>query len=240
MAHMLIVDEDMQFCASMTRALKTHGWRTTCIYSTDRLTSALAIYQPSMVLLNVNFEADSADLDSGIAACYALRQWNNVPVIMMSTVSDEFIRIQALDVGADDFIEKPFSVNELMARVRAIQRRLERINQHSHVSYKIGDLSINLDTSTVWLGGELLHLTRKEYKLLKALVQAEGHPVAYKDLLAAVYGREGSGDKSTIRILIKQLRHKLQDVYTDPRYVMTEPGYGYRINMTSPAMDNTA
>ena len=225
MTHILVVDEDAHFRTTMIRALKSADYRATGLQNADSLPSALAIHKPDLVLLDLTSD--------GLDACRGLRSWSEVPVIMVSVSQDEKHKVIALDAGADDYLVKPFGIDELLARIRAIQRRLERAASQNAPIRQFGDLTIDLASSLVILGNEPLHLTRNEHKLLRALVQAEGRPVPYRELLAAVYGREGQahGERSMIRTLVKQLRRKLNEDLSNPRYVVTESGLGYRFNI---------
>lgn len=236
MTHLLIVDQDVTFCNTMQRALRSQGHRATLIENPDALASVLAIQRPDVVLLDLN---PGAELD-GIAICQRLRTWTAVPVFMISTGGDERTKVRALDAGADDYLVKPFGVDELLARVRAVQRRLAPRTEngtlllHRSPLIQIRDLTIDLDGHTVLLRDKLLHLTRKEFSLLRVLALAGGRLVTYEKLMQEVWGRPAHAvERVAVRTLIKQLRHKLGDDPDDPVYLMNESGIGYRLRMDS-------
>jgi len=232
MTHLLIVDDEKHFRTMLSRALKSQGHRATGIDDASALASAIAIHRPDIVLLDLLYESGT----SGLEMCKNLRIWSSIPVIIVSVSSDEATKIAALDAGADDYIVKPFGIDELLARVHAIQRRLAR-TVNNDTALKIGDLVVDLEVPTVTVRGNATHLTRNEHTLLKALVVAEGQPVSYNALLSHVYGRgaDKRGERSSIRVLVKQLRRKLGEDFSNPNYLLTEAGVGYRFNM-NPAM----
>jgi two-component system KDP operon response regulator KdpE len=179
------------------------------------------------------------DADSdGIRACAMLREWNPVPVIIISARSDEHLKVQALDAGADDFLVKPFGVQELMARVRAILRRVaspadkEATPESPTPLIKIKDLISDLDYRSVWQGGKPLHLTHKEFALFRLLGQAHGGLVTYGKIVSEVWGKPANAvERMAARALFKHLRRRLGEDSANPIYLLTEPGVGYRLNV---------
>jgi two-component system KDP operon response regulator KdpE len=229
MTHLLIVDDEKHFRTMLIRALKSQGHRATGIEDAYALASAVAIHRPDMVLLDLLYESGT----SGLEMCRSLRSWSPIPVIIVSVSEDEATKIAALDAGADDYIVKPFGIEELLARIHAIQRRLARSSSNETTLLKVGDLVLDLDVGAVTVRGKEAHLTRNEHKLLRALVSAEGQAVSYSALLSHIYGRRADkqGERSSIRVLVKQLRRKLGEDLSNPVYVLTEAGVGYRFNM---------
>ncbi|MEP7285220.1 MAG: response regulator transcription factor [Chloroflexota bacterium] len=228
MAHLLIVDDEKHFRTTLIRALKSQGYRATGLADADSLPSALAIHRPDLVLLDLMFESGASGLD----VCRGLRSWTSIPVIIVSVASDEATKIKALDAGADDYLVKPFSIEELIARVKAVQRRLARTATNESM-ITVGNLTVDFNAQLVTMAKEVIHLTRNEYKLLTALIEAEGQSVSYSTLLTRIYGgnHEGRGERSSIRILVRQLRRKLGEDLSNPTYLLTESGLGYRFNM---------
>jgi two-component system KDP operon response regulator KdpE len=151
-------------------------------------------------------------------------------VIIVSAIGDEETKVQALDAGADDYLTKPFGINELLARVRAVQRRQKQQNGHNGPILTIGELSIDFNDRLVKVGDNIVHLTRKEFMLLKALADARGRLVTYEKLMESIWKDEEVTDRGKVRGLVMQLRKKLGENLTDPTYVRTEAGVGYRLD----------
>lgn len=227
MVHVLIVDDEPQFRETLVRALKSAGVRATAIAETDLLASAVVINKPDIILLDMMFGIELG----GIAACRALRNWNDTPVIVISVLDDNKTKIEALDAGADDYLVKPFDVDELLAHIRAIQRRLEHPALSTHNIVRVGDLEIDLERLRVMRKGQRIHLTRNELTVLRTLVQANGEIVSHTTLLQQVKINADLSDKASIRTLIRQLRRKLEKDSQQPEYILTETGLGYRFNV---------
>jgi two-component system KDP operon response regulator KdpE len=233
MTHWLIVDPDPKFRAGLTNGLKSRGFRATTIEDTYGLAAALAVQRLDAVLLDYDPSEGSAVID----VCEGLRSWSAIPLIVMSTCADEAVKVSVLDAGADDYIIKPFGLDELSARLRAIQRRLALRSTSTNPTINVGNLSIDLATRTVLLAGDPIHLTRKEYELLRVLALAQGKLVTYEKLLNDVWGEhKGSDERASVRTLVKQLRQKLNEDHSQPAYLLTEPGIGYRLKVSSSAM----
>lgn len=226
MTHLLIVSEDHHFCATLHRSLKSKSYRATIIANADVLPAALAIHRPDMVLLDMASHFD----DSSLEICRRLRGWNPVPIIISSLRDDTPTKVKALDAGADDYLVKPFDTDELLARVRAVQRRLSSRSGQVTPVLRMGKLMINFDTRIVSLDETPIHLTHKEYELLKALVLARGQTLTYRMLLEKIGGKQDINERSAIRTIAKRLRSKLGDDRGDLNYILNESGLGYRFN----------
>jgi two-component system KDP operon response regulator KdpE len=164
--------------------------------------------------------------------CEGLRTWSLIPLIVISTLTDEQTKVRLLDAGADDFMVKPIGADELLARLRAIERRLSPRPGSMTPIIAVGELTIDLATRRVMMGTEPLHLTRKEYDLLRVLALAQGRLVTYEKLLIEIWGEHKSlEDRTSVRTLVKQLRRKLREDLTHPAYLLTEAGVGYRLNL---------
>lgn len=229
MTHLLIVDDEPHFRNTLIRALKSQGHRATAIEDCDALTSTLVVHRPDVVLLDLTFDSGV----SGLEACQRLRTWSSVPVIIVSASDDEPTKVKALDSGADDYLAKPFGIDELMARVRAVQRRLAAQANAETPLIRVNDLTIDLDRRLISLRGEALHLTRKEYKLLRTLALSLGRLVTYEKIMEEVWGIDAEVERASVRTLVKQVRHKLGEDLSNPTYVITEAGMGYRLNMNA-------
>jgi two-component system, OmpR family, KDP operon response regulator KdpE len=226
MNHMLIVDDDNEFREMLVKTLKSQGYRAMGIAHPDKLAPTIAVHQPELILLDMMFDAETSGLD----VCRRLRSWSSIPVIILSVLDDETTKVSVLDAGADDYLAKPFGINELLARVRAIQRRLEQQNTQSTPTVTLRDLVIDFDARLVRMKGEIIHLTRKEYTLLKTLTAARGWLVTYEKLAEAIWPDDVVHEKSKVRGLVMQLRNKLGEDLSNPAYILTEPGIGYRLN----------
>ena len=157
-----------------------------------------------------------------------IREWSETPILVLSARDLEHEKIAALDLGADDFINKPFAVGELLARIRAALRGRER-RFSTHAVFKSGDLEVNFATRRVALQGYEVRLTPREYDLLKALARYGGRVVTHRQLIAAVWGPAAQVDAQFVRVLVAQLRQKIEEEPSTPRILLTEPGVGYRL-----------
>jgi two-component system, OmpR family, KDP operon response regulator KdpE len=179
---------------------------------------------PDIVLLDVGLP----DVD-GFEVLRQIRAFSDVPVVMLTARDDSMDKVKGLELGADDYVTKPFNHLELMARVKAVLRRLEMPAPASRVpSFAAGDLEVDFTRQEVRLKGTRLELTPTEYKLLYHLVRNAGHVLQHSTLLAKVWGREYINEVDYIRVYIRRLREKLGDDPEDPRYIRTERGLGYR------------
>jgi two-component system, OmpR family, KDP operon response regulator KdpE len=166
----------------------------------------------------------------GLEVCKRVREHSAVPIIVLTALDAESDKVTALDLGADDYLTKPFGVEELLARVRAVLRRtqLEIISRADETVKRFGDLEIDLTGHVVRLQGEEVRLSPTEFALLKQLVTNAGKVLTHRMLLQSIWGPEYGGEAEYLRVYINRLRHKLEMDPTNPRYLLTEPGVGYR------------
>jgi two-component system KDP operon response regulator KdpE len=184
-----------------------------------------ATSRPDLVILDLGLP----DID-GVEVAKRLREWSTMPIIVVSARGKEQEKVVALDAGADDYLTKPFGVGELLARVRVALRRLAVANQDSpEPVFELGSLKVDLSRREVTVDGAAVHLTPNEFKLLTMLVKNAGKVLTHRQLLHGVWG-PGSGDETHyVRVYMNQLRQKLESDATRPRYLLTEPGVGYRL-----------
>src|SRR6202158_240278 len=181
-------------------------------------------YRPELVLLDINMPGMG-----GLAACRAIRAGTNIAIIMLTVRDSEAAKVEALDAGADDFVTKPFSTPELLARIRAALRRIPVV-QSAPSRLRIGDLTIDFAARTVARGTSSVHLTPKELDLLRYLTQHANEAVPHRELLQAVWGPDYGDQVDYLRAFIKSLRKKIEPDPDHPQYITTEPWIGYRFN----------
>jgi two-component system KDP operon response regulator KdpE len=181
-------------------------------------------FHPDLVLLDINMPGMG-----GLAACREIRADPNVAIIMLTVHNTEADKVEALDAGADDFVTKPFSTPELLARIRAALRRLPVI-QSSPGRLRVGSLTIDFDARTVTHGAKTSHLTPKELDLLRYLTQHANEAVPHRELLQAVWGPDYGDQVDYLRVFIKTLRKKIEPNPEQPQFITTEPWVGYRFN----------
>ena len=181
-------------------------------------------FHPDIVLLDINMPGMG-----GLATCREIRSSTNIAIIMLTVRNSEQDKVAALDAGADDFVTKPFSTPELLARIRAALRRLP-VSQSSPTRLRVGQLVIDFGARTVANGARTAHLTPKELDLLRYLTQSPNQAVSHRELLQAVWGPDYGDQVDYLRAIIRNLRKKVEVNPDEPQYVITEPWVGYRFN----------
>jgi len=218
----LVADDETQLRRAVRRSLEGHGYAVREAEDGSSSLRELAVFKPDVVLLDLVMP----DM-SGVEVCRELRKASQVPVIVLSVVGEERRKVEALDAGADDYLTKPFGMDELLARIRVALRRGSADRMQASV-IKTGDVQIDLERRDVRLNDELVHLTPTEYSLLKYLATNAGRVLTHPMILAAVWGSEYTSDVQLLRTFINQLRAKLGEDRDTPRYIYTDPGVGYR------------
>ena len=221
-ASILVVDDEPQIRRFLEIGLRSQGYRVRLAATGKAGLDDLAAHGADLVILDLGLpDRDGRDV------LVDLRQWSPVPVILLTVRSGEAEKVAALDAGANDYVTKPFGVQELMARVRALLR--SRVAPQSNAAlFDDGSLRIDLLRRQVSLDGKMVLLTRKEYALLALLVTHAGRVVTQPQLLRALWGPTHHQDTHYLRILLGKLRHKIGDPAANPRYIATEPGVGLR------------
>ncbi len=217
----LIVDDEPQIRRVMRTALESHGYEPYEARTGEEGLEALREFNPDVILLDMNMPGMG-----GMAACRALRVSSDVAIIVLSVRSSETDKIAALDAGADDYMTKPFSVNELMARIRAHMRRMPDSGQAITVS---SELTIDPSSRQVVTRGQSVRLTPKEFDLLHYLASNLNKPVAHRKLLQTIWGAEYGEEVEYLRVFVSQLRKKIELDPAHPRFIVTEPWVGYRL-----------
>ena len=222
----LVVDDEPQIRRIMRTSLTGAGYEVDDAKTGDEALAKLREYRPDLVLLDINMPGMG-----GLEACRAMRVDPNVAIIMLTVHNTEAAKVEALDAGADDFVTKPFSTPELLARIRAALRRVPA-TQQSASRIKVGDLLVDFGARTVTHGEKTSHLTPKELELLRLLTQRANEAVPHRELLQAVWGPDYGDQVDYLRAFIKTLRKKIETNPDHPVYVTTEPWIGYRFNGT--------
>ena len=220
----LVVDDEERMVRFIRMNLEHDGFIVSEAFNGREALQKLRDVTPDLILLDVMMP----DLD-GFEVLQMIREISNVPVIMLTAKGDEDSRIQGLELGADDYITKPFSPREMVSRVKAVLRRTETATGSMHGLIEVDDrLKIDFGRREVWLDGKLVKLRPTEYRLLYHLVQNAGWVVSHDQLLANVWGYEYRDEPHYVRLYINYLRKKLEEDPSHPKYILTERGVGYR------------
>jgi two-component system KDP operon response regulator KdpE len=224
-AKVLAVDDEPQILTAVGRGLTRAGHEVIVARNGEDALAAAAAASPDVVLLDLRLP----DLD-GIEVVKRLRAWTSIPIVLLSGAGSERARVLALDAGADDFIDKPFSMEELRARLGAILRRAGAAPPSvGRPSVEYGDLHVDLSARRVKVAGEDVRLTPLQWKLLEVLVANAGKLLTYRDIISAVWSdKHGDEARDSLRVHLRALRQKLGDDASKPRYIATEAGVGYR------------
>ncbi|WP_029261447.1 MULTISPECIES: response regulator [unclassified Microbacterium] len=219
---LLIADDDPQMVRALRITLAAHGYEVVVAADGAAAVAAAAQTHPDLIMLDLGMPR----LD-GIEVIQALRGWTNVPIIVVSGRTGSADKVEALDAGADDFVTKPFQIDELLARLRALSRRSMPANGESTVAF--GDVVVDLATKTVTRAGTRVHLTPTEWRMLEHLARHPGALVTRQDLLKEIWGSEQVSDSGYLRLYMSQLRKKLEQEPAAPVHLLTEAGMGYRL-----------
>jgi two-component system, OmpR family, KDP operon response regulator KdpE len=217
----LVVDDEQSIRRAVGRALAARGYEVQLATDGEEALTAAAVFQPDLVVLDLNLPA----LD-GLEVCRQLRGWSPVPILVLSVREDEPDKVAALDLGADDYLTKPFGIDELMARVRALLRRAQGAPRPAR--FRTDDIQIDLDARRVTRAGIEVHLTKTEWALLAELCHHPGKLLTHRWLLERVWGPGYAGDVDVLRVFVSQLRKKLEQDPARPKLIATDPGIGYR------------
>ena len=221
----LVVDDEPQIRRIMRTTLTGAGYEVDDAKTGEEALEKSREFRPDLVLLDINMPGMG-----GMAACRAIRADANVAIIMLTVRNTEADKVKALDAGADDYISKPFSTPELLARMRAALRRVPATPQSSAARVGVGELVIDFASRTVTNGLAAAHLTPKELDLLRYLTQRPNEAVSHRELLQAVWGPDYGDQVDYLRVFIMNLRKKIERRPENPEYITTEPWVGYRFN----------
>lgn len=219
----LVVDDEAAILRFLKPALEANGYEMATAGTVAEATKSIAAESPDIVLLDLGLpDGDGKDVIK------RAREWSDVPIIVLSARERETEKIEALDLGADDYVNKPFNVGELLARMRtALRHRMLRKAETPLL--RVGDLEVDSVRHRAIRAGAELKLTPKEFELLSFLARYAGRVVTHKQILTAVWGPAHTEDTQYLRVYVGQLRQKVEEHPDDPRIILTEPGIGYRI-----------
>ncbi len=220
-SNILVVDDEPQIRRVMRATLTSQGYVITEAKTGEEALESVRKRRPDLVLLDVNMPGIG-----GIEACREIRRVSDAPIIMLTVRNAERDKVAALDAGADDYVVKPFGIEELLARIRSALRRYAPGD--ALPAFESKDLNIDFEAREVVVRGQVVHLTPKEYDVLRYLVANQGKPLAHRRLLQAVWGPDYGDETENLRVVINQLRKKIEANPARPRYILTEPWIGYR------------
>jgi two-component system, OmpR family, KDP operon response regulator KdpE len=220
----LVVDDQPKIRRFMRATLAGDGYEVDESKSGEEALEKIRDFRPDLIVLDVNMPGMG-----GLAACRAIRDDTNIAIIMLTVRNAEEDKVAALDAGADDFVTKPFSTPELLARIRAALRRVQ-IPQSSPAKVRFGDIVIDFGARTVTNRGTSIHLTPKELDLLRHFILHANQALSHRELLQAVWGPDYGDQVDYLRVFIKNLRRKIESKPEHPEYIITEPWVGYRFN----------
>ena len=226
----LVVDDEPQIGRVLRTGLKTHGYDVRVASDGVSALETFNDWRPDLVVTDLamsNME--------GLELCRRLRAISQLPIIVLSVRGEEKTKVEALDAGADDYVTKPFGMDELLARVRAQLRRAMAapVSEDSSTVLEVGDFRVDLEARSVFVREAEVHLTPKEYDLLVHFVRHAGKVLTHRTLLAAVWGGNYTEQGEYLRVFVGQLRKKVEPNPSTPRYILTEPWVGYRFNPDS-------
>ena len=221
-ARVLVVDDELQILRGLKVILRQAGYEVSVAATKAEAIDAAAARPPDAMVLDLVLPDGS-----GVEVCTEVRRWSRLPIIVLSALGDEREKVRALDAGADDYVTKPFSPDELTARLRAVLRRSSEPDEGPAV--EVGDLVVDLAAHRVTRAGEEVHLTPIEFSLLAALARHLGKLVTHRQLLKEVWGPQYGSETHYLRVHVAHIRAKIEPDPQRPRYLVTDPGVGYRL-----------
>ncbi len=222
-ASILVVDDEREIVRALRRTLSAHGYTVLTASSGEEALEMVTQHRPDLLLLDLLLP----DM-SGLEVCRRVRAVSNVPIIVLSVKDTERDKVEALDLGADDYVAKPFGMNEVLARVRVVLRRVIQPPSGAEPRFQISSLSVDFARRRVEVDGQEVSLTPTEYDLLKVFITQRGKILTRQMLLNEVWGAEAHARTHSLHVYVAQLRQKIEPVPERPRFILTVPGVGYR------------
>ncbi len=224
-ARILVVDDEPQIARVLRASLGAQGYEVSTALDGRSALKLFEDWQPDLVIVDLVMpETD------GLEVCRRIRLVSQVPIIVLSVKGEERTKVEALDIGADDYVTKPFGIAELLARIRAALRRSNVVFPEKKETLEVGDFRIDLGTRAVKISGKTVRLTPKEFDLLVYFAQNAGRVLTHRKLLGAIWGSEYTEQNEYLRVFVGNLRKKIEPDPNRPRYILTEPWIGYRFN----------
>jgi len=222
-AHILVIDDEPQILRALRTILTAREFRVSTAGTGEQGLALAAAEQPDLIILDLSLP----DMD-GVEVCRNLREWTQTPVVVLSVRDSEQDKVRALDIGADDYLTKPFSIDELLARIRVALRHSAPAPARQKTVVRAGPLEIDLVNLAVRRHGEEVKLTATEFRLLAYLAANAGRVLTHRSILAHVWDPADADHVEYLRVFIRQLRKKLEEDPEQPQYILNEPGVGYR------------
>lgn len=224
-ARILIVDDEMEIRRALQRNLVAHGFDVGVVGSGEEALDEITLHRPDLMLLDLGLPGMS-----GLEVCKRVRAISNLPIIVLSVKDTERDKVHALDLGADDYVAKPFGIDEVLARVRVALRHLAQLHNSASSTFVTGPLKVDLAQHLVHVNGQEVKLTPTEYDLLTTLIKNSGKIMTRQMLLSQVWGTGYGTEAHYLHVYIGQLRRKIEPDPTHPRFIITVSGVGYRFN----------
>ncbi|MBX7175112.1 MAG: response regulator transcription factor [Pyrinomonadaceae bacterium] len=221
----LLVDDEPQITRVLRRSLMAHHYDVRIANDGETAIELFREFAPDLLITDLSMP----EMD-GIELCRAIRKISSVPIIVLSVKGEEKTKVTALDAGADDYVTKPFSMDELLARVRATLRRTSQIEEKTTANLIRGDFEFDLLAHKVFVSGKEIHLTPKEFELLHYLFQNDGKVITHHNLLGAIWGGNFTESNEYLRVFVGQIRKKIEPQPDKPKYILTVPWVGYRFS----------
>lgn len=224
-ARILVVDDEIEILRALQRSLVAHGYDIFTAESGEAALEEVGQHRPDLMLLDLGLPGLS-----GLEVCRRVREQSNLPIIVLSVKDTERDKVLALDLGADDYVSKPFGIDEVLARVRVALRHTAQIQSGTEPIFTTGPLSVDFAQRSVQVSGKEVKLTPTEYDLLKALIKNRGKIMTRQMLLTQVWGTGYGAEAHYLHVYVGQLRRKIEPDPTHPRFILTVSGVGYRFN----------
>jgi two-component system KDP operon response regulator KdpE len=224
-AHILVVDDEREIVRLLSRSLIAHGYTIFIARSGEEALKELAQHRPDLILLDLMLPGIS-----GLEVCRQIRKTSNIPIIILSAKEAERDKVEALDLGADDYIPKPFGMDEVLARIRVALRHVAQVQAGNEPQMQVGSVRVDFARRQVLRGGEEVSLTPTEYDLLKVLLTHQGKILTRQMLLRTVWGTEAETKVHSLHVYVASLRQKIEEDPLHPRCILTVPGVGYRLS----------
>ncbi|MGN0373608.1 MAG: response regulator [Enterocloster sp.] len=223
-ANIIIIEDEKNICSFIERTLAPQGYRVISAYTGKSGLQLIASERPDIILLDLGLP----DMD-GLEIIEMVRSWSTIPIIVISARTLERSKVTALDLGADDYLTKPFGTAELMARIRTALRHSQGSSRTQASKYEVGELMIDFERRLVKVKGRDVHLTQIEYKLVCLLAQNAGKVMTYESIITKIWGPYADSDNQILRVNMAHIRRKLEENPAEPKYIFTEIGVGYRM-----------